>query len=491
MSELPRLSLVFGEAIDATVRRRVSYAYRVFCAVYGFRPVEGGDGPRLCYGLAASGARDIALSARYVARAPNIPAPGPQSDRLPPALLPRPDAPGVLPCFHGRSGAGPDWLGEIFEWISGADDLAVTARDSVGRVPYENSLHERCGLDPTLPYAGMAMFALNRQIRQVVGDAWPDGPVRPWQEPFAAAVVATHDIDFLPLSRATVLHRWLKNAAIAALGYHDPALVLSILWSGVRGALRGRSPLDGLAEMCRRERAAGMRSTCTVICRRGHRRDANYDVDDPRVRAVFDELARAGVELGVHGSYTSLDAPGRLAEEYARLAAAGHAACGGRQHWLRYAGPALFDELRRAGAAYDCTVGHATRSGFRHGACFPYPPYDFAREEPYPFLELPLVLMDVTLYEYERGSAGVHEASRSILDRARLYGWGGVSVLWHDTVFGGAQLPRRIGDLYWRLKAADEQWMGGRELVERVRAHYEAAGLTINHPSAGGGTEDA
>ena len=35
---------------------------------------------------------------------------------------------------------------------------------------------------------------------------------------------------------------------------------------------------------------------------------------------------------------------------------------------------------------------------YGHGVCFPYPPYDFEAEQPYPMLELPLVLCDNAVY---------------------------------------------------------------------------------------------
>jgi len=55
------------------------------------------------------------------------------------------------------------------------------------------------------------------------------------------------------------------------------------------------------------------------------------------------------------------------------------------------------EEVCAAGARYDCTFGYAACPGFRNGACFPFPPYNFTTESAFPALELPLMIMDVSL----------------------------------------------------------------------------------------------
>jgi len=50
-----------------------------------------------------------------------------------------------------------------------------------------------------------------------------------------------------------------------------------------------------------------------------------------------------------------------------------------------------------AGLAYDSSLGFAETCGFRNGANFAFPPYDFEREGPCSFLEIPLAIMDGSL----------------------------------------------------------------------------------------------
>src|SRR6266478_1342557 len=142
------LKLRFGKSVEWLIRRRISFAFNLFCAVYGYRPTKDGDGPTLCYAAEPNGPRNVVLTAGYVPRSQSVPASAPREitldgDTFSEAAL------GVrFPCFHAVGGTSPDWLGEIFEWVSGAHEYSVRERDSVGRVPFASTLHGRYGLDP-------------------------------------------------------------------------------------------------------------------------------------------------------------------------------------------------------------------------------------------------------------------------------------------------------------------------------------------------------
>jgi peptidoglycan/xylan/chitin deacetylase (PgdA/CDA1 family) len=217
------------------------------------------------------------------------------------------------------------------------------------------------------------------------------------------------------------------------------------------------------------EAAHGVRSTWNVITRHGHSRDADYSIDDPQVRDLLDRLADTGHEVGVHGSYTSATTPGALAEEYGALAAIGHRATGGRQHWLRWNGAGLFDELVAAGATWDSSAGWPDRIGFRHGMATPFVPYDPVADRPVGIVEVPLIVMDVALDRLARGGVCIGEATERVLDEVRRHR-GGVSVLWHDTVFGDTQVRPGIATLYRTLLERGDTWTTSSELVERWAA---------------------
>jgi hypothetical protein len=477
MNDHNKLELAFGADVEEKTRRRIDYAFRVFCAIHGFCIAPPGAGVRLYYGRGPAPVGVHPLSAGYRWREPSEPTVPPRLVPLPGDLPPGLDPPGEFPLFHPAGEDGrPDWLGEIFEWLSGAHEHSVRERDGVGRVAYSRTLHGRFHLDPGVPYATLAMLLFNRVISGI-RPGWPLKPRKPWRDGFSTAIAATHVLDFLPTSVGVSLRRLAKNVGIAALAHRDPRLVWSILRSAAGHLMHGRSAVDGVPDLVSRERREGINSTFTVICRNGHRRDADYELSDPWVQGRLRSLAAAGHGIGVHGSYRSLEEQGGLAAEYSDLRALGFAAGGGRQHWLRYAGSRLFEELSEAEACYDCSVGYPQVPGFRQGASFPYPPYDFREEKPFSFLELPLVIMDTTLYNLDRRGTTWRTHCDRVLSRTRSYGWGGISILWHDTVFRGGQLPCGVADLYWQIRSEADRWMSAEEVVELVWPRFAEVGL--------------
>jgi hypothetical protein len=185
------------------------------------------------------------------------------------------------------------------------------------------------------------------------------------------------------------------------------------------------------------------------------------------------------MEIGLHGSYTSLDTESGLAEEFAILQKCGFRPLGGRQHWLRFSLDRLIPAVEKAWALFDTSLGWQNRIGFRAGACFPFPPYNFAQERPATFLELPLAVMDQALPAKEDEA---FDAVAELLATSRTYGWGGISLLWHPEAFGGGQLPMGIGRTFCdlvnvRSRWKDDTWMSAGEFVRKVCHRYKETGL--------------
>ena len=154
---------------------------------------------------------------------------------------------------------------------------------------------------------------------------------------------------------------------------------------------------------------------------------------------------------------------------------------GGRQHWLRFTLPRLIRAVERVGALYDASLGWTEHIGFRAGACFAFPPYNFDEERPAAFLEIPLVVMDGSLIDQNTREADWYHEITELLSMSRRYGWGGISLLWHPTAFGAGQLPQEMDSLFWRLVGSKDQWndtwLSGLDFVKSVRQRYEEVGL--------------
>jgi len=185
----------------------------------------------------------------------------------------------------------------------------------------------------------------------------------------------------------------------------------------------------------------------------------------------------------VHGSYTSVMENGDLAREAAALEqSVGKRPIGNRQHWLRFDDhQKLFDTVARAHLVFDSSLGFAETVGFRNGVNCAFPPYDFRKEAPFPFLEIPLALMDGNLEAASRSSGeDAQKIANEVLEASRKRGGGGLAVLWHNP-FEPIQVPDDINDVFWaRLRDHNrfsEKWMTGPDFARHALVRYHRAGL--------------
>jgi hypothetical protein len=153
-----------------------------------------------------------------------------------------------------------------------------------------------------------------------------------------------------------------------------------------------------------------------------------------------------------------------------------------RQHWLRFGEHStLFREIEVADLLCDSTLGFSDTVGFRNGACFAFPPYDFAREKPHEFLEIPLVLMDGSLLAAARALDTAPQClADEVLGESRKRGWGGVSILWHNPV-EPVQVPTEINRVFWtctkQQKAMSEKWMSVAQFLNCSLERFHRAQL--------------
>jgi len=472
------VSLRFGEEVGPTVRARISYAFRVFAAIYNYRVVETIDG-------------DAAFCFEYGEKPSKNSLPTPF--HIPARYCPKETATKVKQLVKHRyagedvylsygidpATGNPDWLGELFVWISSSLELGIEARDSVGRIPYREMMFHKQEISPRKPYATLLMAWMENRLRNGNRrDSFAKAP-----SPVAGAehlVVCSHDVDFYYVSKSSALVRLAKNLAIAL--YTTPSLSFFLSSSALLSdVVRGKRVGDYLPKMLEKIRSREFQSTLFVVPRRGHRRDPNYELED--LLPYLTEVSEKNFSLALHGSYTSVVESGTLKQESILLEKAlGRKPCGNRQHWLRFdQHQKLFGAIEEAELVFDSTLGFSEMVGFRSGASFAFPPYDFRNEKPHSFLEIPLVLMDVSLEAASRSLGASPQAlADEVLLQSRRWGWGGISVLWHNPM-EPLHVPKKINDVFWNCAPppgdATEKWMSANQFVESALSRYQNAGL--------------
>jgi peptidoglycan/xylan/chitin deacetylase (PgdA/CDA1 family) len=373
----------------------------------------------------------------------------------------------------------PDWLGELFLWLSGGYERDISKRDSVGRIPTSEMIFQREGFSPRQPYASVLMAWMENVQRN--GDCREELPRAMSPVPGVRhLVLATHDIDFYFVNRASTLLRLIKNLGIAAQAYRS--------WSYLFGNLRmiqqlfaGKRIGDFIPALLDAAERDGFRSSFFAVTRGSHRRDAQYRLED-----IIRQLALAAersFSVGIHGSYHSaMENPSLRKETELLRARLERRVLGNRQHWLRFAQHKdLFHEIRQADLLADSTLGFPDTVGFRNGASFAFPPYDFENERPHSFLEIPLILMDGGLEAASRAQKDAPQnVAEQVLRESRKYGWGGVAILWHNPIEPLA-VPSAINDVFWRCAAQrqrfQEEWISLDQFLACCLPRYQQAGL--------------
>jgi hypothetical protein len=456
----------------------MSYAFRVFAAIYNHPVVDADSGQAdICcfYGSTPprnGNSRAFRLPARYR----DIPIQN-GSRNL------------TKHCYSGEdfhlafgvdaASGQPDWLAEIFLWLSSSYELDIVPRDSVGRIPYSEMIFSHAGISPRKPYAALLMAWMENLLCHGNGEeALPRAP-----SPVSSIehiIISSHDIDFYSVGQTSSFARLIKNLGIAVRFYGSWSYFTDNLKMMLQ-LLNGGRVGDYLPSLMEMEAQCGFRSTFFAVSRRGHRRDPNYRLE--QIAPHLLNAAGKGFSVGVHGSYCSIIEDGTLPTETLALnSRLGGKSLANRQHWLRFGRHEdLFSEIERAGLACDSTLGFSDMVGFRNGASFAFPPYDFANERPHRFLEVPLVLMDGSLEAASRSSKeSPQQLADEVLGESRKQGWGGIAVLWHNPI-EPLNVPAEINRVFWscaqRQQEFREKWMSLDQFLSCSVARYQQAGL--------------
>jgi len=179
-----------------------------------------------------------------------------------------------------------------------------------------------------------------------------------------------------------------------------------------------------------------------------------------KLRSITD----AGWEIGLHGGHdTYLDVNKMSAGKKRLENVIGKEIVGYRNHYLRFKVPTTWELLKKAGFKYDTTFGYADCAGFRNGMCYPFKPFNLNTNEYVDIWEIPLIVMDTSLFEYmklDMNSAWC--IVRSLVDiTEKLHGV--MTVLWHNPSMVGAR-----GELYEGLLQychARGAWMTSAETI--------------------------
>jgi len=169
----------------------------------------------------------------------------------------------------------------------------------------------------------------------------------------------------------------------------------------------------------------------------------NFKINSDKIRKLIASLEYEGCEIGMHNTieafHSKTDAV-FIKNKLQKLVQS--PLIGNRNHILLFDVPSSMLMLRELGYRYDTTLGFAHHEGFRNSFCFPFKLYDFENDAMIDHIwEIPLTLMDCTLFDYRKLSfKQAMDSTDNLINETRKFG-GIFTLLWHNSYFEERRYP--------------------------------------------------
>lgn len=239
--------------------------------------------------------------------------------------------------------------------------------------------------------------------------------------------VLTHDIDALTAPEASI-----RSLAGDLVKRFNPRLFYQRLKSGW-----GDVPLRAIDVLMDKSEELGVQSRFYLMSARPVINDCEFYLKKKSFSIMLQKITERGHLIGFHPGYNTFknwelwSREKKLLEDTANIAVNE-----GRQHYLRFSVPATWQIWAENQMEIDSTLGYAEEAGFRCGTCHEFPVFDILERRVLKLKERPLIIMDVTLFNYQKLSvSSALETSQKLADQCHRVG-GKLVLLWHNTSFG-------------------------------------------------------
>ena len=238
------------------------------------------------------------------------------------------------------------------------------------------------------------------------------------------AVCLTHDINVLNFSKSTTVYETARS-----LRKRQFRRSLGLLLSQVS---RKFNQMWNFERIMGLENKYGAKSSFYFLALEKSDQDFNFRIED--LRKELRNIINNGWEVGLHGGHEAYNDLDKIKKEKERLEnVIGKQVIGYRNHYLRFKVPTTWVLLKEAGFKYDTTFGYADCVGFRNGMCHPFKPFSLKANKNIDILEIPLTIMDSTLFEYMRlDLEDAWDITKWLIQTVEKY-QGVITILWHNT----------------------------------------------------------
>lgn len=330
-----------------------------------------------------------------------------------------------------------DFIGTIFYFLSGYDELLITTRDSHGRVS---------AFDTVLYKTGCLQRPIVDEYIFFLFDILNKNGIISEKISRIGKVIYTCDVDYPFDSSIYSFKRFFYELVKDVLIRVNFILFIKrffnvFLFHFNIHFLDPYYSFKKIVKICKRYRCD--MEFFFIVDNYGNPINGYYPLDN-KIAKIIRKLLLFGAKIGVHGSYNSYRSQDLILNEkekfenFLKNQSIDFKVSSIRQHYLQIDYSYTLPLFIKAGYKSDFTGGYADYPGFRFGTSKPFYMWDHSNRNKSTLLQRPLILMEATLFARRYLNLGYsNEVLNDVLklkNKCLKYG-GDFTFLWHNSHF--------------------------------------------------------
>lgn len=317
-----------------------------------------------------------------------------------------------------------DIIASSFLFLSGWLEIKNNQKDNLNRLLFENTLQHKLGISH-LPVVNYYLDILKTAIELAYSVE-----IKPKHNQYSFITSVSHDIDKCKTGWKEEAFHLIKNLKFFSL---SKLLIQKIFIKDI---------WFNLDEILEYEKLNRIHSVFYFLTKHGKYKDkienADYKLNEKTLKPIYKSILENNSEIGLHGSFGSSDSYKQFKVEISDIKTITNGEISGnRFHYLQYNINNTPDIIEESQLNYDMSLGFAESIGFRNGICHPFRLYNFKEDRSYNYLEIPLLVMDVTLFNKNYMNLSSEEAffhCKGIISEVSKFK-GIFTVLWHNNSY--------------------------------------------------------
>lgn len=356
-----------------------------------------------------------------------------------PVLFPMSDAADFYR-FDGQNNLifNHDLLTSAFYLLSGRQEYEAQNKDALGRFPYVGSIQHQHNFisKPVVNYYFEIIIQALEKFCGLHHIAFSR------KKPFGEfAFFLTHDIDYVDEYHFWEVALKVKQLLVPKISPYSFSASLQLAVKSLMhyaGLWRQKNNFWNFDYLLGLEEKLDIKAAYYFLEKHGLHDNSRYHFSEERIKRLVKELTTKGIETGLHFNRQAAYDAHALEDNLKRYNASlnpDNKPVGGRYHTLQFELPASMNYLEKTGILYDSSLGFAAHEGFRNSYCFPFKLFDFEKSRMIDVWEVPLNIMDTTLFNYRKYTMEeAHNGIINLMDEVKKFG-GVLTILWHNTFF--------------------------------------------------------